>query len=232
MKVRGIPMRFIGLSNEFLYVDEFWQSPLEFLGHDGDHSVRMAYEDEKYCKENNISREEFIETSIEFSQSYLQEIKIQKTDTKEQKEIKKLKKLILFEVTHEDSKPFMRDVIIHALHTEEGADIHRENIITDPQTGYMTREKSIEAQGGISPLAFLLHKLQHGFFDQTDSQIVQIVSPEYRTAEYIAQAATSMLDELNPKNTTTYEWLLQRVCSKSPYKTHNKEYQDPAIQKY
>ncbi|MCH2188452.1 hypothetical protein MK079_01325, partial [Candidatus Gracilibacteria bacterium] len=80
--------------------------------------------------------------------------------------------------------------------------------------------------------AFLLHKLQHGFFDQIDSQIVQIVSPEFRTAEYVAKAALEILDDLEPEHGKTYEWILQRTCSKSPYKTHNKDFQDPAIQEY
>ncbi|MCH2189199.1 hypothetical protein MK079_05235, partial [Candidatus Gracilibacteria bacterium] len=154
MKVRGIPLRFVGLSNEFLYVDEFWQSPVEFLGHDGDHSVRMAYEDEKYCEKNNILRDEFIKASTQFGNTYLKNIKIKKTDSIEEKELKKLKKLVLFEIIHEDSKPFMKDVIIDAIKKEEGFDIHRENIITDPQTGYMTREHTVETHGGISPLAF------------------------------------------------------------------------------
>ena len=233
MKVRWIPIRFIWLSNDFLYVDEFWQSPLEFFGHDWDHSVRMAYEDEKYCIENNINREEFIETSTQFWNDYLKGISIKKTDTEEEKELKKLKKLILFEITHEDSKPFMKDVIVSSILTEEWFDIHRENIITDPDTGYMKRERSVEVQWWISPLSFLLHKLQHGFFDQIDSQITQIVSPHYRTAEYIAKAAQGILKDLWYKDdTVSYEWLLQRTCSKSPYKVHNKDFQDPSIKKY
>lgn len=42
MKVRGTPIRFVGLSKDFTYVDEFEQSPEEFLMHDVNHSYRMA----------------------------------------------------------------------------------------------------------------------------------------------------------------------------------------------
>jgi hypothetical protein len=34
-----------------------------------------------------------------------------------EKELKKLKKIILFEIVHEDSKPFMRDTIINSIQT-------------------------------------------------------------------------------------------------------------------
>jgi hypothetical protein len=242
MKVRGIPIRFVWLSNDFLYVDEFWQSPLEFFWHDWDHSLRMAYEDEKYCLDNNISREELIEKSTIFWNDLLEKIKISEQDNIKEKELKKLKKIILFEIIHEDSKPFMRDIIINSIQVWEWADIHKENIIVDPKTGYFAREKIVEAQWGISPLSFLLHKLQHWFFDQVDSQTSQIVSPEFRTAENIAQAAYEILVELGAKPlpwvevdnkwNISFDWLLKRTCSKSPYKTHNKDYVDISSEKY
>ena len=242
IEVRAIPLRFVGLSNDLLYVDEFWQTPIEFLGHDGDHSIRMAYEDERYCRENDISRDEYMEISNTFKDDYFKRIQINKEDTQEQKEIKKLKRVILFEITHEDSKPFMRDVIIQSLLTQEGFDIHRESIKTDPKTGYLTRETTVEMQWGISPLAFLLHKLQHGFFDQVDNQNIKVVSPEYRKAQYIAQAAHEILIDLDFTSLPgldaslvseiSYEWLLQRTCSKSPYKIHNRDFQDPSTQTY
>jgi len=242
MKVRAIPLRFVGLSNEFLYVDEFWQSPVEFLLHDGDHSMRMAMEDSSYCDEYNISREELIKSSSIFSKKYLDSIKIQKTDTEEEKEIKKLKKIICFEVTHEDSKPFMQDVITHALQTEEWADIHREGIQVDTATGFYSRGHSVETQWWVSPLSFVLHKLQHWFFDQVDNQISQIVSPKYRTAEYIAHAAYEMLRDLDTtplegvpldvNGNIDYEWILKRTCSKSPIAVHHTEFRDAAIATY
>ena len=36
---------------------------------------------------------------------------------------------------------------------------------------------------GITALSYVRHKLQHGFFDQTDAQDIQIVSPKYRSVE-------------------------------------------------
>jgi hypothetical protein len=136
----------------------------------------------------------------------------------------------------------MRDTIISSIQTWEWLDIHKENIIVDPKTGYFSREETVEAQWGISPLAFLLHKLQHWFFDQVDSQISQIVSPEFRTAENIAQAAYEILVDLDAKAlpwvevdgqwNISLDWLLKRTCSKSPYKTHNKYFVDNSSEKY
>lgn len=49
---------------------------------------------------------------------------------------------------------------------------------------------------GITALSYVRHKLQHGFFDQTDAQNINIVDPAYRSVEWIVRAAREMLDEL------------------------------------
>jgi len=242
IKVRGIPLRFVWLSNEFLYVDEFWQSPIEFLLHDADHSLRMAEEDEKYCEENNITREELKIKSVKFAKEYGETIKLRKTDSEEEKEIKKLKKIILFEICHEDSKSLLPDVIVKAIQEEEWKDIHRESVVPDENWEFYNREKTIVSQWWVSPLAFVLHKLQHGFFDQVDNQITQIVSPKYRTSDYIARAAYEMLIELggdispdadlDSNGYVSYEWLLKRTCSKTVGKTHHTDRRDKNIWEY
>lgn len=242
IKARWIPMRFIGLSTEFLYVDEFWQSPVEFLLHDADHSLRMAEEDEKYCEEYGISREGFILQSIAFTKKILPIITLKKTDNEEEKELKKLKKVIIFEVCHEDSRSLTLETLSRAIQTQEWKDIHRESVSLDPEWVFYTRNKETIHQGWVSPLAFVLHKLQHGFFDQVDNQISQIVSPKYRTAEYIAQAAYELLQDvwaspipeadLDSDWDISYEWLLKRTCSKSVGKTHHTEFRDPAISRH
>lgn len=242
IKVRAIPLRFVGLSTEFLYVDEFWQSPVEFFLHDTDHSLRMAEEDEKLRNKTGYSQDEFIQHSLKFTQEILTLIKISPEESEEVRELKKLKKVLIFEICHEDARPLTRETIAEAIQTEEGKDIHREKIVYDPDTQMYKRESTIEAQGGISPLAFMLHKLQHGFFDQVDNQLSQIVHPKYRTSEYIAQAAYELLRDIqgeklpwSPLDSTgnvSYEWLLQRTCSKSVRKVHHTNHRDPKIEQF
>lgn len=112
MKVRGVPIRFVGLSKDFIYVDEFEQSPEEFLMHDLNHSYRMSDEDYKYMDNNHLSRSDFIKKQHSFIQQYLPTIKISESDNEKTREIKKLKKIILFEICHEDAKPLLPDIIM------------------------------------------------------------------------------------------------------------------------
>ncbi|MDD2870404.1 MAG: hypothetical protein PHS49_00300 [Candidatus Gracilibacteria bacterium] len=239
MKVRCSSIRFIGLSDEFIYVDEFDQSPEEFFMHDIDHSYRMSEADEKYAKITGIDKEDIMEESALFSSEYLERIKIKKSDSIEEKEMKKLKKIILFEITHEDGKPFLKDVISQGIQDLEGQTVHYEIPFTDA----LGHTDIIDTTNtGFSPLAYVRHKLQHGFFDRVDKQTSQIVAPEYRTAEYIAKAAYEILVDIGAKSSenarldndgnVSYEWLLERTCSVSPTKIHNKDFIDPAIEKY
>jgi hypothetical protein len=73
-------------------------------------------------------------------------IQINKEDSEEKKELCKLKKVIFFEICHEDSRPLTKEVIINALLTEEGKDIHREYIDIVPETNFYNRVETIEAQ--------------------------------------------------------------------------------------
>lgn len=239
MKTRCTKLRFIGLSDDFLYVDEFDQSPEEFLMHDVDHSYRMSEADEEYCRKTGRDIDEVMEESYGFSKEYLEKIKIRKTDSVEDKEMKKLKKIILFEITHEDWKPFLRDVIIEWIQELEWQTVHYEIPYTDEQWHTDIIDTTNQT---FSPLAFVRHKLQHGFFDRVDNQISQIVAPEYRTAEKVAKAAYEILKDLDAypskdarvdeKWDVSYKWLLERTCSVSPNKVHNKNFEDPSIAEY
>ena len=118
--MRGVPICFVGLSTEFIYVDEFEQSPEEFFMHDCNHSWRMIQEDVLNLEKMQLSREQYFKTQSDFIQEYLATIKISKHDSEIEKEIKKLKKIILFEIVHEDARPFMKDVICEYIQQVEG----------------------------------------------------------------------------------------------------------------
>lgn len=195
MKVRGVPMYFIGVSPDPIYVDEFWQSPLEFLIHDLNHAWKMMDMDDKFlAKHPHLTRDDLITQSNAFIQAYFPTIAIKKTDTEEEREFKKLKKIILFEVGHEDARPLIADIIQGALLEGEGYEFPDDVIRYDASGNQAYLEKRTIA--GITALSYVRHKLQHGFFDQTDAQNIQIVSPKYRTVENIVRAAESLLEEL------------------------------------
>ncbi|AKH32638.1 hypothetical protein XF24_00281 [candidate division SR1 bacterium Aalborg_AAW-1] len=239
MKIRGVPLRFVGLSEDFIYVDEFLQSPKEFFMHDVNHSYRMAMEDIQFSKKLGLSREQLYNQSNKFLTSYLQSIKVKSTDSKEEKEIKKLKKIILFEIIHEDARPCLPEVVCEYLQQIEGNSVPFE-VPTIKEDGY--RDVTDLMDTGISTLSYVRNKLQHGFYDEVDSQIPQIVDPEYRYAKWIAKAAYDMLvelkakpvpnSELDEKGNVSIEWLLYRVCAVGPDNIHNAKYEDPDMKKY
>lgn len=240
MRVRGVPIRFVGISSDFLYVDEFEQSPEEFFMHDCNHSWRMIMEDNNCEQKYGKTKEQLIEESNAFIQEYLGHIKIRTTDTEDQREMKKLKKIILFEIVHEDARPFLREVIGKYIQVQEGGAVPFEVPRIDPRTGYMDVVDTIDT--GISTLSYVRNKLQHGFYDHIDAQLPQIVGPRYRTAEWIARAAQEMLTELgatpssqaelDPEGRVSYEWLLKRTCAVGPDNVHGVNDTDPAIAEY
>jgi hypothetical protein len=240
MRVRGVPIRFVGIVTDFCFVDEFEQSPEEFLMHDCNHSWRMIMEDRKYCKDQSISQEELAEDSSKFIEEYLASIKIRSTDSEPERELKKLKKMILFEIVHEDARPFLSSVIGEYIQQKEGGAVPFEVPWIDPLTGYMDVVDTLDT--GISTLSYVRNKLQHGFYDHVEAQTPQIVGLKYRTAEWIARAAYEMLVELNSKPGTdaevddignvSYEWLLKRTCSVGPDNIHDAVEVDLAVAQF
>ncbi|BBB58892.1 hypothetical protein UNDKW_0619 [Undibacterium sp. KW1] len=237
MKIRGTPVYFIGVSTEPVYVDEFWQSPLEFLIHDLNHAWKMMDMDDRFFKHRpEVSRDELISKSNAFIREYFPTIAIQKTDTEEQKEMKKLKKILLFEVGHEDARPLLPAIVSEALLEDEGYEFP--DIVVrydeDGKQAYL-EQRTIP---GITALSYVRHKLQHGFFDQTDSQNIQIVSPKYRSVEWIVKATEELLTEMQATIPPAVqaegltEYLTRQACSRGPTILHAPENLDPAVEEY
>ena len=237
MKVRGAPIYFIGVSTEPVYVDEFWQSPLEFLIHDLNHAWKMLDMDDRFLQAHpDMSRDAFMEASNSFIREYLATIAVQKSDTELQKEIKKLKKILLFEVGHEDGRPLLPGIIAETLLEAEGYEFPDNVVRYDDRQSQAYLERRII--GGITALSYVRHKLQHGFFDQTDSQNIQIVSPKFRTVEWIVTAAVELLEEMHAvippeiQAEGLREYLMRQACSRGPTILHAPENLDPVIENY
>lgn len=237
MKIRGTPVYFIGVSTEPVYVDEFWQSPLEFLIHDLNHAWKMMDMDDRFFQHSpEINRDELIDKSNAFIREYFPTIAIQKTDTEEQKEMKKLKKILLFEVGHEDARPLLPNIVSEALLEDEGYEFP-DIVVRYDENGKQAylEQRTIP---GITALSYVRHKLQHGFFDQTDSQNIQIVSPKYRSVEWIVRATEELLSEMQATIPPAVlaegltEYLTRQACSRGPSILHAPENLDPAVEEY
>jgi len=237
MKVRGTAIYFVGVSTEPVYVDEFWQSPLEFLIHDLNHAWKMLDMDDRFLQAYpDMSRDEFMEASNRFIRDYLPTIAVQKSDTELQKEIKKLKKILLFEVGHEDGRPLLPGIIAATLLEAEGYEFPDNVVRYDDRESQAYLERRII--GGITTLSYVRHKLQHGFFDQTDSQNIQIVSPKFRSVGWIVTAAVELLGEMQAaippeiQAEGLTEYLTRQACSRGPTILHAPENLDPVIENY
>jgi hypothetical protein len=239
LRVRGSRNRLVGLSREFIYVDEFFQSPYEFLIHDYNHSFRMVLEDLAYMKEHGLTPDEYYQRSTAFSQEYLEKLKVRETDSEEERELKKLKKIILFEICHEDARPFLPDVIGKYLQQVEGTAVPFEGPHIDRDTGHFDIVRTMDT--GIATLSYCRNKLQNGFYDQTDSEVNEIVDVRYRTSDWIARAAYEMLTELGAtpvpeaevdlSGRVSYEWLLTRTVSVGPDNIHQSKILDPTLER-
>jgi len=237
MKIRGTPIYFIGVSTEPVYVDEFWQSPLEFLIHDLNHAWKMMDMDDRFFQHSpEVNRDELIDKSNTFIREYFPTIAIQKTDTEEQKEMKKLKKILLFEVGHEDARPLLPNIVSEALLEDEGYEFPDIVVRYDEEGKQAYLEQ--RTIPGITALSYVRHKLQHGFFDQTDAQNIQIVSPKYRTVEWIVRATEELLKEMQATIPPAVlaegltEYLTRQACSRGPAILHSPQNLDPAIDDY
>jgi hypothetical protein len=237
LKVRGTPIYFVGLSAEPVYVDEFWQSPLEFLVHDLNHAWKMLDMDDRFLQAHpDMSRDDIMEASNRFIRDYLPTIAVQKSDTELQKEVKKLKKILLFEVGHEDGRPLLPSIVAETLLEAEGYEFPDNVVRYDGEQSQAYLERRII--GGITTLSYVRHKLQHGFFDQTDSQNIQIVSPKFRTVGWIVTAAVELLGEMQAaippeiQAEGLTEYLTRQACSRGPTILHAPENLDPVIENY
>ncbi len=237
MKVRGTAVYLVGVSTEPVYVDEFWQSPLEFLIHDLNHAWKMLDMDDRFLQSHpHMSRDNLMEASSRFIHDYLATIAVQKSDTELQKEIKKLKKILLFEVGHEDGRPLLPGIIAETLLEAEGYEFPDNVVRYDACESQAYLERRII--GGITALSYVRHKLQHGFFDQTDAQNIQIVSPKFRSVEWIVTAAVELLGEMHAaippeiQAEGLTEYLMRQACSRGPTILHAPENLDPVIENY
>jgi len=237
MKIRGTPIYFVGVSTEPVYVDEFWQSPLEFLIHDLNHAWKMMDMDDRFLQmQAKLSRDELMNESNKFIREYFPSIAIRKTDTEQQKEMKKLKKILLFEVSHEDARPLLPNIVTDALLEDEGYEFPDHVVRYDDAGNQAYLEK--RTIPGITALSYVRHKLQHGFFDQTDSQNIQIVAPKYRTVEWIVRATIELLTEMYAvippavQAEGLTEYLTRQACSRGPTILHSPENLDPVVGEY
>lgn len=177
-------------------------------------------------------------------EEYMPNIIINKNDTPELKAKKRMKKIILFEIVHEDARVFLKDIIFDILLKMEWTDVPFEWRSFDPET---KEWKVVDIQENyIHTLSYVRYKLQEWFYDTFDNQKSYIMDKDYRYSRNIADVAYEMLDELNinfdfsqrpdipldDRWLPTKERLMERIWSYWPPEIQQPKFIDPDKEKY
>jgi hypothetical protein len=187
LKTRGVPIGFVGVPAEISWVDGYTQTPLEFWFHDVNHVRRMWQFSSELAEKMGIS----IDEAASRSDRYIKEkvmplIKINKGDSEEVKNEKRMMKLIFFEILHEDALPADPDVI-------KGSLMRAANTIT-PFEQLVNNETKVEyiMEPGATTLAYVYRKAAGNFYDMPGMRMENIVGAKFRTQDFIAHCAKKL----------------------------------------
>jgi hypothetical protein len=189
LNVRGAPIGFAGVFTDIQRVDGFPQTPYEFYMHDVNHSRRMQQFASECARKLGMNEVEFHEKSDAYVRNtLLPQIIIQETDDTATRTKKNIKKMILFEILHED-----------ALAAESG--VVRDAILRPPML--LTAFEKIEGntvtyimEPGATTLAYVYRKLAHTFYDRPEKRAETIVDTPSRNRAAIAEAAKELYADL------------------------------------
>lgn len=246
MRTRAVPIGFIGLTGTVIRVDRHQQSPFDFWYHDINHVRRMA----GYLRQS--ARAHGAQTPAEKLALYrsMDDFIVKKLmpaiaelpdeASEADKAVRKLARVILFEVLHETALAPERDIIL--------ADILRESVpqpfehmvanderpASDQDTEKL-RTPTGNLQSGISTMSYdsnkpitiryfhdralallanVYNKLNFGFYDDPSSPSEAIAPPQYRTAEYLLKAARELFAVLDHTETPSDAYLLDLIQSR------------------
>ena len=125
-------------------------------------------------------------------------------------------KIIVFEITHEDSLPMREDVICSTILRNSGIETAFPRI---SQEGKIIT--SIEQGGSI--LGFVKYKLRNGFFDSVDNPLDVVVKHFYRTDKQIAIATQILLAKMCgyvvANNSPDYDRIMINITDKEGLNT-------------
>lgn len=190
IKVRGVPLGFVGVNTSNSRVDGFIQTPYEFFIHDVNHVRRMFQFALKEAQRQGGTRLEFYRNVSAFVQdTLLPLITPAPGDDEATKKQKRIKKMILFEVLHEDALAASRDIIAQAIQRAAGTQTPFERIEGGNKVVYFN-------EPGATTLAYVFRKLAHTFYDVPQDRKAFIVTEDLRTREAIVDASRALLTSL------------------------------------
>lgn len=192
LKTRGVPIGFVGVPPEVSWVDGYTQTPLEFFYHDINHVRRMWQFTKEHAQEMNVPLQDFVKESDRYvREDLIPLIKIDKGESADQKNEKRMMKLILFEALHEDALPAHPDVLRRSL-------MRAPNTLTPFET-LIDNEKRVQylMEPGATTTAYVYRKAAGMFYDMPSMRMENIVGVDYRSQDFVAESAKTLSRKLN-----------------------------------
>ena len=227
IKIRCVPILFMGVVTEPVYVDQYLNTPLDFWAHDIQHSKRQIHETlryfDVYIKHSDYYNRRTLydirsEMSFyEYMENYTKNIilpiikvpskEILKTmEPGEQERVKafnKIKKMIIFEVVHEKAWPITQNSLCRniSLRYDEFPveNLHLSDQKIEP-FHYLFADPTT--------IANVVGKLRHGFYDKIDDPKSYIVPLRYRTSRNVAICAKQLMEQIKCKKIPDWEYYL------------------------
>ncbi len=228
IKVRCVPIFFIGVSTRQLFVDEYINTSVEFYFHDIQHARRMNYYNNYYFdtvyKHSNykVSRSTYDQKNIkqmykeasEFTKDTIlpllaMENQYHEKLSEEENALMKFNKMIIFEIVHEAAFFIMPDVIIDKI-LEKDCQTPVESIVKDGV--YPNVKNTMYDDPPI--LANMMYKLQSSFYDTEDDRHDYIVPVKYRFSKYAVISAIKIINWLGLEDENLTEKLEELINMK------------------
>jgi hypothetical protein len=193
LKTSGIPMGFVGIQIDPSYVDGHWQTSLEFWFHDINHSRRMYEQQISLAKHYGMTLSAYISQCSQYVKEKITPmLSISSKLTEEEKNIKRILKVILFEILHEDALPADPEVIQQSLSRPPyGKSFYFVNELQSEGKVYYSTDPNA------SVLSFVYRKLAGDFYDSPQRRILGLGSSESRTRAMVFNAAKYLVDALD-----------------------------------
>lgn len=189
LKCRGVPIGLLGINTDVLWVDGFHQTPFEFYVHDINHTRRMYQFMVEDAAAKSLDLQEYVVASDAYiRQTLIPAIAPMPYDDPVTRHYKRVCKIVLFEVLHEDAQPASPDAVLKALNRQA---LH----ITPFETRAGTTVTYL-MEAGASTLAYVFRKLTHEFYDRAEARQAGIVAPAYRTRPHVVEATARLCDAL------------------------------------
>lgn len=246
IKTRSVPISFIGVVSRTTRVDGHYQSPLDFWYHDLNHARRLYAYIKNRLHELGYHKDEEIFVYIKSVQTFAEEIimphfvDLPINLTEEEKEMRKMATMIIFEIIHETALTLERDSIINDLLRPNGPQpfevMGLDNLSNVEElrtpTGNLksgasfgdfslnkaTRVSYFLDKTSIGLLANVFSKLNHSYYDEADHINEGVVAVMYRTPEFIALAAKYILTVLKYESIPSDEELFELVVNREGLK--------------